>query len=104
MKVNGEGSIVQLEKGKCRKWQLRVCTGKNPRAGKYQAKTHRVECTYTEATKPPREFIAEIEDDKVTGRSGITFEEKCKRLNEEHKASGNYSDSHVTPDMLEKVS
>ena len=99
MKVNGEGSIVQLEKGKakgkCRKWQLRVCTGKNPRTGKYQAKTRRVECTYTEATKLLREFIAEIEGDKVTGRSGTTFEEECKRLIEERKASGNYSDNRL---------
>ncbi len=97
MKVNGEGSIVQLEKnkakGKCRKWQLRVCTGRNPRTGKYGAKTRRVECTYTEATKLLREFIAEVEGDRAPTRGGATFEEECQRFIETRRASGNFSEN-----------
>lgn len=97
--INGESTFGPHEKnkakGKCRKWQLRVYTGKNPRTGKYQAKTRHVECTYTEATKLLREFIAEIEGDKVTTRSGTPFEEECNRFCEERKASGNYSDNRI---------
>ena len=51
-KVIGEGTIVQLEKdkpkSKCRKWQLRVPVGLDPRTGKYKTRTRRVnDMTYT---------------------------------------------------------
>ena len=53
-KVIGEGTIVQLEKdkpkSKCRKWQLRVPVGLDPRTGKYKTRTRRVnDMTYTQA-------------------------------------------------------
>ena len=69
-KVTGEGTIVQLEKdkpkSKCRKWQLRVPVGLDPRTGKYKTRTRRVsDMNYTQAKKALRDFIEEIEDDKV---------------------------------------
>ena len=58
-KVTGEGTIVQLEKdkpkSKCRKWQLRVPVGLDPRTGKYNTRTRRYNGTYTEAKKAPRQ-------------------------------------------------
>lgn len=99
MKVQGEGSIVQLEKGKakgkCRRWQLRACAGLDPRSGKYKCKTRRVECTYTEATKLLREFIAEIEGDRVKSRSGITFEDYCAEVIQARRASGNFTENRM---------
>ena len=82
-KVTGEGSIIQMEKdkpkSKCRKWQLRVPIGLNPRTGKYQQKTRVVEGTFTKAKADLREFIKEIERDEVQGRTSYTFEEYCMR-------------------------
>ncbi|MBR1830314.1 MAG: hypothetical protein IJ781_12605, partial [Atopobiaceae bacterium] len=82
-KVSGKGSIVQLEKDKtkarCRRWQLRVNTGLDPRTGKYKVRTRRFSGTYTEATKALRGFIDEIEDDKVQGRAKYTLEEYGER-------------------------
>ena len=95
--INGEGTIVQLErdkaKGKCRKWQLRVCTGMDPRTGKYRVRTRRVTGTHTEATKAMREFIAELEADKVPPRRGLTFEQECERLCRERRANGGFSEN-----------
>ena len=61
-KVTGEGSIIQMEKdkpkSKCRKWQLRVPVGLDPRTGKYKTRTRRVNgMTYTKAKKALRDFI-----------------------------------------------
>lgn len=82
-KVTGEGSIIQMEKdkpkSKCRKWQLRVPVGLDPRTGKYKTRTRRFNGTYTEAKKALREFIKEIENDEVQGRTSYTFEEYCMR-------------------------
>lgn len=82
-KVSSKGTIVQLEKEKtkarCRKWQLRVNSGLDPRTGKYKTHTRRFSGTYTEATKALRDFIEEIEQDKVQGRAKYTLEEYCKR-------------------------
>ncbi len=83
METNGAGSIVQLERGKprgkCRKWQLRVSVGKNPRTGKYQTKTRRVAGTYTDALKELERFKAELGKRKYAGREKITFAECCER-------------------------
>ena len=82
-KVSGKGSIVQLEKDKtkarCRRWQLRVNSGLNPRTGKYRTNTRRFSGTYTEATKALREFIEEIESNQVQDRTKYTLEEYCAR-------------------------
>lgn len=98
-RVRGEGSVVQLEKdkpkSKCRRWQLRVCTGKDPRDGRYKARTRRVRGTYTEAARMLRDFIAEIEDGELPGRKGTTFQAECDRLLANRKASGNYSDGRI---------
>lgn len=81
--TKGNGSIIQLEKDKpksrCRKWQLRVCIGKDPRTGKYKARTRRFEGTYTQAKAALREFIDEVEGDRVQGKTTYTFEEYAER-------------------------
>ncbi len=62
METNGTGSVVQLEKGvprgKCRKWQLHVSVGMNPRTGKYRQRARTVSGTYTETKRALPEFIA----------------------------------------------
>lgn len=96
-KVKGEGSVVQLErdkpKGKCRKWQLRVPVGLDPRTGKYRTRTRRVAGTYTEAKAALRSFIAEVEGDRVQTRSGTTFEGQCARFMEQRRLSGSFAAS-----------
>lgn len=97
-KVNGEGSIIQLEKdkpkGKCRRWQLRVPIGKDPRTGKYRTRTRRVTGTYTEAVKALRGFIEEIEGDRATQRrTGTTFRECADDFQRRRRESGNFSDN-----------
>ena len=82
--VEGGGYIVQRDKSKpkskCRKWELRVPTGLDPRTGKYKTKSRRFNGTYTEAKKALREFVDEIEHDSVQGRTCYTFEEYCERF------------------------
>ena len=98
-RVTGEGSVVQLEKdrpkSKCRRWQLRVCVGRDPRDGKYKTRTRRVRGTLTEAKKMLRDFIAEIEGGELPGRKGTTFQAECERLLKNRRASGNYSDGRI---------
>lgn len=71
-KVQGNGSIIQMEKdkprSKCRKWQLRVSAGRDKRTGKYPQYTRIFHGTYTEAKQALREFIAEIESDQIALR------------------------------------
>ncbi len=82
--VEGGGYIVQRDKSKpkskCRKWELRVPIGLDPRTGKYKTKSRRFNGTYTEAKKALREFVDEIEHDSVQGRTSYTFEEYCERF------------------------
>lgn len=79
--VKGQGTIVQVEKdkpvGKCRKWQLRVCTGRDPRTGKYKAKTRRFNGTRTEAKTALRDFIEEIEGGRIQNRTDFTVKQYC---------------------------
>ena len=128
-KVTGEGSIIQLEKdkprSKCRKWQLRVPVGLDPRTGKYKTRTRRFEGTYTQAKAALREFIDEIEGDRVQGRTGATFAEYCKSYLDARVARGEIAENTreriesqlrsacrhigvvrmtaVTPDMLDEM-
>lgn len=82
--TQGQGSIIQLEKdkprSKCRKWQLRVSLGRDPRTGKYHQKTRYFTGTYTQAKAALRDFIAEIEGDRVQGRTAYTLEAYCERF------------------------
>ncbi len=91
-KVNGEGTIVQLEKdrpkGKCRKWQLRVSCGKDPRTGKYRTRTRRFCGTYTQANSALREFISEIEDDQAQSRTGTTLNDVAADFLARREAAG----------------
>lgn len=99
--VKGQGSIVQFEKDKpksrCRKWQLRVSTGKDPRTSKYITKTRTFHGSYTEATKALRGFIEEIEQDKIKGRTAYTFEEYRNRCLERREAK-----KEVAPTTLKR--
>lgn len=103
-KVTGEGTIVQLEKdrpkSKCRKWQLRVPVGLDPRTGKYRARTRRFNGTFTEAKKGLRAFIKEIEDDEVRKRAGTTVKECAEDFMARRRASGEYTDN--TNDTYER--
>lgn len=96
-KVTGEGTIVQLEKdkpkSKCRKWQLRVSTGLDPRTGKYKIRTRRIKGIYTEMAKALRTFIVELEHDAVQGRSKYTFEEYTERYLEQRRAKKEIADT-----------
>lgn len=96
-KVTGEGTIVQLEKdkpkSKCRKWQLRVSTGLDPRTGKYKIRTRRIKGIYTEMAKALRTFIDELEHDAVQGRSKYTFEEYAERYLEQRRAKKEIADT-----------
>lgn len=89
-KVNGQGSIIQLEKGKprgkCRKWQLRAFTGKDPRSGKYKTKTRRFTGSYTEAEAALRQFIGEIDAGRIACKTGWTFKDYSNRYIELRKA------------------
>lgn len=99
--TRGKGSIVQMDKskprGKCRKWRLKVSTGKDPRTGKYSYKVHRFEGTYTQAKAALRDFIAEVEDDAVQGRTDYTFKEYCDQFVELRRAG-----KEVSPTNLRK--
>lgn len=79
----GSGSIVQIDKDKtrarCRKWRLKVSTGKDPRTGKYGSKSRRFEGTYTQAKAALREFVEEVEGDKVQGRCSYTLKQYWTR-------------------------
>lgn len=96
-KVTGEGAIVQLEKdkpkSKCRKWQLRVPVGLDPRTGKYKTRTRRFNGTYTEAKKALREFNKEIENDEVHKRSGTTIKECAEDFMTRRRASGEFTEN-----------
>lgn len=77
------GYIVQREKdrpkSKCRKWELRVPTGLDPKTGSYKSKSRRFTGTYTEAKKALREFQDEVDGNRVQGKSGYTVEGYCER-------------------------
>lgn len=77
--IKGNGTIYQLEpekpRGKCRKWQLRISLGRNPKTGKYQKLTRTIKGTYTEAQAAMRAFIEEVEANQVQRKSGWTFQD-----------------------------
>lgn len=100
METKGTGSIVQLEKdkpkGKCRKWQLRVSVGIDPRTGKYRQRTRTFNGTYTEAKRALPDFIAELSGQTMT-KSGKapTFEECADEWLEKRIRTREVSDGTV---------
>lgn len=96
-KPTSSGSITQLEKdkpkNKCRKWQLRVPVGVNPRTGKYKIKTRRFNGTWTEAKRALREFVIETENDQVHQRAGTTVEACAESFMERRRASGEFTEN-----------
>lgn len=97
VKVTGSGSVVQMEKGKqrgkCRRWQLRVSTGLDPRTGRYLRKTRIFNGTYTEAQRALNEFIEDIESGGVQLRSSYTFNEYSERYLERRRAAREIADT-----------
>lgn len=81
--TKGGGFIIQKEKdkpkNKCRKWELRVSIGLDPKTGKYKTRSRRFAGTFTQAKVALREFVEEVEGDRVQGRTTYTLEEYCKR-------------------------
>ena len=81
--TKGGGFIIQKEKdkpkNKCRKWELRVSIGLDPKTGKYKTRSRRFAGTFTQAKVALREFMEEVEGDRVQGRTTYTLEEYCKR-------------------------
>ncbi len=96
-KTKGSGSIIQLEKdkpkGKCRKWQLRVSTGKDPKTGKYITKVRTVHGTIGEAKAALREFIEELDENRVQGKTKYTFREYATRYLDERRAKKEVADT-----------
>ena len=95
--TKGSGSIIQMEKdkpkGKCRKWQLRVSCGKDPKTGKYRTKTRRFTGTYTQANSALREFISDIEGGRAVTRTGTTLNDVAADFLARRAASGEYTDN-----------
>ncbi len=81
METQGTGSVVQLErgmpKGKCRKWQLRVSVGMDPRTGKYRQRTKTFNGTYTEAKRALPEFIAELSGQQLRKSGEVPTFREC---------------------------
>ena len=88
--TKGSGSIIQLEKdkpkSKCRKWQLRVSTSKGPKTGKYVTKVRAFKGTLSDAKSALREFIEELEGNRIQGKTSHTLREYCDRYLEERRA------------------
>ncbi len=100
METKGTGSIVQLEKdkpkGKCRKWQLRVSVGIDPRTGKYRQRTRTFNGTYTEAKRALPDFIAELSGQTMAKSGKIpTFEECAEEWLEKRIRTREVSDGTV---------
>lgn len=81
METKGTGSLVQLEKdkpkGKCRKWQLRVSVGMDPRTGRYRQRTRTFSGTYTEAKRALPDFISELSGQTMTKSGKVPTFEEC---------------------------
>ncbi len=89
METQGTGSVVQLEKGvpkgKCRRWQLRVSVGMDPRTGKYRQRTRTMSGTYTEAKKALPGFIAELSGQQLRKSGEIPTFQECSLEWLEHR-------------------
>ena len=80
MRTNGQGGVYPMEdkpKGKCRKWQLRVSVGLDPRTGKYRQRTRTFKGTYTEAKRALPDFVAELEPIAPDSPDRMTLAECC---------------------------
>lgn len=126
-RVRGNGSIIQIEKGKppskCRKWELRVSVGMDAGTGKYKTATRRFSGTATGAKAALRDFIDEIEKGAVARRSSMRFAEYAEawlaeregavaagttKKNRTHLACasryiGKMNLSKISPKMLEEM-
>lgn len=81
METLGEGGVYPLEdkpKSKCRKWQIRVSVGADPRTGKYRQVTKTVHGTWTKANKEKVKFITSLKEIPDLPERHITLEECCE--------------------------
>ena len=93
---HGNGSIVQLDKGKdgrkpkskCRKWRLVVSLGKDPLTGRYPQKSRTFNGTYSEAKRALREFDDEVRGNRTVRKNVWTFHEYMEHFMEVRKESG----------------
>lgn len=92
MRVLGDGSVVQREKGKprgkCRAWELSVAVDDG---GRRRKRTRAFHGTWTEARAALSEFVAELAD--AAPPSGWTFREYSRRWHERRVASGAFAPS-----------
>lgn len=87
MKVRGKGQIIPLENkanSKCRKWQIRVSTGKDPRTGKYKTRSKNVQGTYTDAYNALALFRIQAQSETRRNGTAPTIEQLGKEYIE-HK-------------------
>lgn len=80
MKVDGYGSVQKLEKNKpnnkCRKWQLVIPMGINPKTGKYWSRRKNFAGTISEAKIELMKFSEEISSDApIEHKKSFTLEE-----------------------------
>lgn len=81
METLGKGGVYPLEdkpRSKCRKWQIRVSVGINPRTSKYRQVTKVVNGTWTKVNNEKAKFIKEISDAPVLPEGKITLEQACE--------------------------
>lgn len=88
--INGEGTIIQLEKdkpkSKCRRWKIEVSLGRNLATGKYDKRSRTVRGTYTDAVNARREFIAELKRGCATRKKPRAFRDYAAAWLEERKS------------------
>lgn len=76
-------------RGKCRRWQLRKSTGRDPATGKYRRQNKNFEGTWTEACRAQLEFEREAEAAPQADRR-LTVEQYLKEFREAREASGDF--------------
>lgn len=98
-KINGSGSIVQIEKdrprSKCRRWQLRVSVGRDLSTGKYRPLLRSFGGTFTQAQQALRDFISEIESGEAQRPAGATVEQYAASWIAFRRADDGFSDGTV---------
>lgn len=81
METLGKGGVYPLEdkpRAKCRKWQIRVSVGINPRTGKYRQRTKVFHGNWTQANNEKAKFIASLKDMPELPEGHATLEQCCE--------------------------
>lgn len=95
-KVNGKGSIFQLDKkkprAKCRHWQVRVSTGFNHRTGKYGTRSKNLFGSYSDAQQALRDLIQAVENNELVSCDTL-FSDYAKHFMKEREESRRFARS-----------